>query len=123
MTAAFEPIQLLGRMAFGDLVRMSLLGASERISAATAQATGLVSEVVAPEQLMATGRTIARTIAEAPSLATQGTLRALWMGRELSRRQALDQAYLLTALGTDKASLAEGQERFSSGTRVEWRLR
>ena len=123
MTAAFEPIQLLGRMAFGDLVRMSLLGASERISAATAQATGLVSEVVAPEQLMATGRTIARTIAEAPSLATQGTLRALWMGRELSRRQALDQAYLLTALGTDKASLAEGQERFSSGSRVEWRLR
>lgn len=123
MTAAFEPIQLLGRMAFGDLVRMSLLGAAERLSAATAQATGLVSEVVSADDLLPVARQIAATIAEAPSLATQGTLRALWMGRELSRRQALDQAYLLTALGTDKASLAEGQARFSSGTRAEWRLR
>jgi enoyl-CoA hydratase/carnithine racemase len=72
---------------------------------------------------MPTAARIATTIAEAPALATQGTLRSLWMGRELSRRQALDQAYLMTALGTDKASLAEGQERFSSGARMEWRLR
>jgi enoyl-CoA hydratase/carnithine racemase len=123
MTAAFEPIQLLGRMAFGDLVRMSLLGAAERLSAETALRSGLVSEVTEPDELLRQARRVARTIAEAPSLATQGTLRALWMGRELSRRQALDQAYLLTALGTDKASLAEGQARFSSGNRVEWRLR
>ncbi|MEI8051481.1 MAG: enoyl-CoA hydratase/isomerase family protein [Actinomycetes bacterium] len=123
MTAAFEPIQLLGRMAFSDLVRMSLMGASERLSAQTAMASGLVSEVTAPELLMPTAARIATTIAEAPALATQGTLRSLWMGRELSRRQALDQAYLMTALGTDKASLAEGQERFSSGARMEWRLR
>ena len=45
------------------------------------------------------------------------------MARELSRSQALEQAYLMTAVGTDKQSLAEGQERFSSGARLEWRLR
>lgn len=123
MTAAFEPMQLIGKMAFGDLVRMSLMGASERLSAQSAQRTGLVSEVIPDDQLMAVAGDIARTIAASPALVTQGTLRALWMGRELSRRQALDQAYLLTALGTDKASLAEGQARFSAGSRVEWRLR
>ena len=123
MTAAFEPIQLLGRMAFGDLMRMSLMGASERMGAETALRSGLVTEVTAPEDLMEAAQWVAKTIAEAPGLVTQGTLRSLWMGRELSRRQALDQAYLMVGAGTDKASLAAGQERFSSGRRVEWRLR
>ena len=123
MTAAFEPIQLLGRMDFGDLMRMSLLGASERMSAATALHAGLVTEVVAPGELRARAIELAETVASAPPLATQGTIRALWLGRELSRRQALDPAYLLVAQGTSKASLAEGQERFSAGARVEWRLR
>ena len=123
MTAAFEPMQLVGKMDFGDLVRMSLMGASERLSAARAMASGLVSEVTAPEDLLEAAMWIARTIAASPALVTQGTLRSLWMARELSRRQALDQAYLMTALGTDKQSLAAGQERFSSGTRLEWRLR
>jgi hypothetical protein len=31
MTAVYEPILLTNKMAFGDLVRMSLVGASERI--------------------------------------------------------------------------------------------
>jgi len=123
MTAAFEPIQLLGRMDFGDLMRMSLLGASERISASTALRAGLVTEVVAPGELLARATELAEIVAAAPPLATQGTIRSLWLGRELSRRQALDTAYLLVAQGTSKASLAEGQERFSAGARVEWRLR
>ena len=123
MTAAFEPMQLVGKMDFGDLVRMSLMGASERLSAAKAQMAGLVSEVTAPEDLMDAAMWVARTIAESPALVTQGTLRSLWMARELSRSQALEQAYLMTAVGTDKQSLAEGQERFSSGARLEWRLR
>ena len=123
MTAAFEPIQLLGRMAFGDLMRMSLLGATERLSAASALRSGLVSEVTSADELLPRAIELAETIAAAPALATQGTLRSLWLGRELTRRQALDTAYLLVAQGTSKASLAEGQARFSSGERVEWRLR
>ena len=50
-------------------------------------------------------------------------MRALWAGLELSRQQALDQAYLFTNIGTDPAQLAEGQERFTSGKRIDWRLR
>ena len=54
MTASFEPILLSGRMAFGDLVRMTLVGAHERISAQTARVAGLVTEVVEPTLLMET---------------------------------------------------------------------
>ena len=123
MTAAFEPMQLVGKMDFGELVRMSLMGASERISAQRALQAGLVSEVFSPETLLDEAQKIAATIASVPSLVTQGTLRALWLARELSRKQALEQAYLITSVGTSKESLAAGQERFSSGERVEWRLR
>ena len=123
MPAAFEPIQLLHKMPFQEVMRLSLLGAHERMSAERAREVGLVSEVVPADELAERTRWAARAIAGQPALAVQGTLRALWMGLELSRRQALDHAFLVTAVGTDPASLEEGQATFSSGQRIEWRLR
>ncbi len=45
MTAAFEPIQMLTKMPFQEIMRMSLLGADERMSAERAREIGLVPEV------------------------------------------------------------------------------
>ena len=45
MAAAFEPLQMSGSMPFGELARLTLLGASERMSAARAHQIGLVSEL------------------------------------------------------------------------------
>src|SRR3989442_15107394 len=45
MTASYEPILMSGIMPFGDLMRMSLLGNYERLSAERALEIGLVSEV------------------------------------------------------------------------------
>jgi len=123
MPAAFEPIFLLHKMPFQEVMRLSLLGAHERMSAERAREVGLVSEVAPAAELAERARWAANAIAEQPALAIQGTLRALWMGLEVSRRQALDHAFLFTNVGTDPASLAEGQERFTSGKRIEWRLR
>jgi len=123
MPAAFEPIFLLHKMPFQEVMRLSLLGAHERMSAERARQVGLVSEVAPAAELAERARWAAAAIAEQPALAVQGTLRALWMGLEVSRRQALDHAFLFTNVGTDPVSLAEGQERFTSGKRIEWRLR
>jgi enoyl-CoA hydratase/carnithine racemase len=123
MPAAFEPIFLLHKMPFQEVARMSLLGANERISAARAHQIGLVSEVVPAGDLADHARWAADAIADQPALAVQGTVRALWTGLELTRRQALDHAFLFTNIGTDLTTLAEGQERFSSGKRIDWRLR
>jgi enoyl-CoA hydratase/carnithine racemase len=123
MAAAFEPINLLHKMPFQEVVRLSLLGANERMSAQRAHQVGLVSEVVPLDELHDRTMWAARAIADQPALAVQGTVRALWTGLELTRRQALDHAFLFTNIGTNAASLAEGQERFSSGQRVDWRLR
>jgi len=123
MVAVFEPIQMLSKMPFGEIVRLSLLGAHERMSARRAYEIGLVSEVVPLAELADRARWVAETIASAPPLAIQGTLRALWSGLELGRTQALAHGYALVGLGTDAANLTEGQRRFASGERVEWRLR
>ncbi len=123
MPAAFEPIFLLQKMPFHEVVRLSLLGAHERLSAQRAYEVGLVSEVVPKEQLHERTAWAAGVVAGQPALAVQGTVRALWTGLELSRRQALDHAFLFTNIGTSAAGLREGQERFTSGERIDWRLR
>ncbi len=123
MPAAFEPIFLLHKMPFQEVARLALLGAHERLSAARAHEVGLVSEVVPSAELHERAAWAAGVIASQPALAVQGTVRALWTGLELSRRQALDHAFLFTNIGTDADSLAEGQARFASGRRIDWRLR
>src|SRR5918996_578110 len=50
--AAFEPVQMLSKMPFQEIMRLSLLGAHERMSARRAHEIGLVSEVVPREELL-----------------------------------------------------------------------
>jgi len=123
MTAAFEPMHMAGVMPFGEIMRLSLLGNHERLSARRAYEIGMVSEVVPQEQLHdATGR-VAGAVASQPALAIEGTVRAIWAARELGPRRALQLGYAFVALGTDQDSIAEGQKRFESGERIDWRLR
>ena len=123
MTAAFEPMHMSGIMPFGEIMRLSLLGNHERLSAQRAYEIGLVSEVVPKEELVeATGRA-ATAIASQPALAIEGTVRAIWAARELGHRRALELGYAFVGLGTDQDSIAEGQKAFESGKRIDWRLR
>jgi enoyl-CoA hydratase/carnithine racemase len=123
MTAAFEPIHMSGIMPFGEIMRLSLLGNYERLSAKRAYEIGLVSEVVPKEQLLDAAAWAAEAIAAQPQLAIQGTVRAIWAARELSNRQAVALGYAYVGLGTDQASIQEGQKVFESGKRLDWKLR
>ncbi len=54
MPAVYEPLLMLHRgMPFGEVLRMTLLGNHERMSAARALEIGLVSEVVADADALA----------------------------------------------------------------------
>lgn len=123
MTAVFEPILLMNRMAFGDLVRMSLLGTSERMSARTARETGLVSEVVSADRLLAASHDLAGRIAASPATSVQATLRTLWAARSLSSDQALSLGNVFLQLGTSPRALREGEQIFSQRKSGEWKLR
>lgn len=123
MTAAFEPILLGGRMAFGEIVRMTLTGANERMSAATALRAGLVSEVVPADRLLETATDLAKVIAAQPPTSVQATLRTLWAARNLTPEQAQSLGNVFLQLGTSARALKEGQETFAGQPRPQWRLR
>ena len=123
MTASFEPIHMSGIMPFPEIMRLSLLGNYERMSARRAHEIGMVSEVVSKEQLHDAAAWAAGVIASQPALAIQGTVRAIWAAREFGSRHAARLGYAFVGLGTSEDSLAEGQKLFESGKRVEWKLR
>ena len=123
MPATYESILLVGRMPLGEVLRMQLTGAAERLSAQRAFDMGLVSEVVPLADLHTAAQQLATTIAAAPTVAVQATLKAIWTAFEHGRRVALDQGYAFAALGTDLETLRDGQSRFSAGQRTKWRLR
>lgn len=122
MAAGFESVHLLQKLPLGETLRVALLGAHERMSAERAHQVGLVSEVVPLDELLDRALWVAQAIASAPSLAVQGTLRAVWMAHENARREALAQVSAYVSLGTAYDNIASGQEQFKGG-RIEWRLR
>ncbi|MFF3765822.1 enoyl-CoA hydratase/isomerase family protein [Streptomyces sp. NPDC001922] len=99
MVSAYEAIAMAQRMPFGEVARMSLMGTAERLSAHRAYETGLVSEVVEPDELMTAALRAASVIASYPTAAVQGTVRAVWSAREAARGQAFAGAAALIALG------------------------
>jgi enoyl-CoA hydratase/carnithine racemase len=123
MCATFEPIHMLQKMPFGEVMRMTLLGNHERLTAQRAHQIGLVSEVVPKEDLLDAAGWAAAAIASAPPLAIEGTVRSIWAGLEHTRSQALSLGYAFVELGTNEESLRQGQEAFASGRRIEWRAR
>ncbi len=123
MVASYETIHMAQRMPFGELLRMQLLGAHERLSAKRALEIGLISEICPTTELEARAGWIAETIAARPREAVQATVRAAWATLEMTRSQALAQGASFLALGWKPENLAEGQRFFAEGGRVDWKLR
>lgn len=123
MAAVYEPMKMAQRMPLGEILRLTLLGNHERMSAETAHRIGLVSEVVAGEDLHDTAAWLASAIAAQPPAAVQGSLRAIWAANDLGRLDAMALAPALLTAGMSKAALAAGQAAFSSGDRITPRVR
>ncbi|RBY84380.1 enoyl-CoA hydratase/isomerase family protein [Blastococcus sp. TF02A-26] len=79
----WEAVGLVHRVPAQVAARLALLGAHERMDAESARRWGLVSEVVAPEELETAAQTLAERIAEADPAATRARKRAMWRGEEL----------------------------------------
>jgi enoyl-CoA hydratase/carnithine racemase len=124
LVCALEPIGLMRRVGLGETLRIALMGNDERVSADTALRIGLVSEVVAGEQLWTRAHEIAAAIAAKPPSATQGTVKAIWESLDKPYRAALDQGLIYTRLGNPigTAELA-ARDRGPSETAPDPRIR
>jgi len=120
--AVYEPIMLRQQISLGNVLRMALLGARERISAQTALQIGLVTQVVPADELVATAEWLGESVASIDPFVSAGTLRAIWMANSSTREAALAQVSTLVSLGTQFENIEEGHETFKTAKR-EWRLR
>ncbi len=99
LVSALEPVGLMRRIGLGETLRIALSGNDERVTAATALRIGLVTEIVAPQDLWSRAHELAAGIARKPSAATQGTVRAIWESLDRPYRAAMEQGLIYTRLG------------------------
>lgn len=99
MVSGFESMHLVQRMPLGEVMRLTLLGNAERMSAKRALENGLVSEVVPADELMEKARWAAEAIASYPPHGVQGSIRSIWAARDMTRAQALTMAPHLIEMG------------------------
>ena len=93
------------------------------MSAQRALEIGFVSEVLPLDDLLPSAHRLAAAIASQPPTAVQTTLRALWAARDLTPQQSLDLGNVFLHLGTTVQNLEDGQAVFTSGTRIEPKIR
>ncbi|MEZ5167028.1 MAG: enoyl-CoA hydratase/isomerase family protein [Acidimicrobiales bacterium] len=110
MVSALEPVGLMRKVGLAHTLRMALSGNDERVTATTALAIGLVTEVVARDALWSRAHEIAAAIAAKPTAATQGTVRAIWESLDRPYRAAMEQGLIYTRVG-NPIGMAEVAER------------
>jgi len=99
MTAALEPIGMRWRIPLTEVLRIALMGNDERVCAETALRISLVTEITANHDLWRRAEEIAELIAQKPSVATQGTVRAIWESLETGRTAGLSTGLKYCLLG------------------------
>ena len=124
MTAAFEPIHMSGIMPFGEIMRLSLMGNYERMSAARALPDRHGVRGRARRRAARRARTRSRRSSRrSPRSRSRAPCARSGARARCAQREAVRLGYAYVAMGTNQDSIAEGQELFASGKRVEWKLR
>lgn len=122
LVAALEPISMSRKMPLGEILRVSLMGVEERMSARRAYEIGLVSEVTTREALWDRAHHIAAVIASKPTVATQGTVRAIWESLDTGRSAAMNRGIHYTQLG-NAIGEAEAGNILKTGVRKSFEIR
>ncbi|MCK9541660.1 MAG: enoyl-CoA hydratase/isomerase family protein [Novosphingobium sp.] len=99
LVAALEPIGLTYRIPLPEVLRMTIMGRDERISAETALRVSLVTEITAPDALWSRAHEIAVRAAAKPRAAMQGSIRAIWESLDQLRTSALQTGLKYPLLG------------------------
>ncbi len=105
---AYEAITLIRKSPMEAILRMALMGREERMNAQRALQLGIVSQVVAADQLRATASTLASAIAANSPTALRAAKQALWRALEVGRSTAYREAAATIAAMAEHPDVAEG---------------
>jgi enoyl-CoA hydratase len=118
--SALEPIGLIGRMPFGAILRMVLMGRHERFGPERAMELGLISQIIDEETFEADVQSLAETVARNSPTTMMLSKKAIWSGLEYGRAEAL--AYGLEAVKDmwDHPDNVEGARAFAERRDADW---
>ena len=117
MVAALEPIGLTRRVPLQEVLRMTLLGNDERIGAETALRISLVTEVTPLDRLWARAHELAAKVAAKPSVATQGSVRAIWESLDVGRSAALQMGLSYCLMGNAQGTRQVSREQIMAAAK------
>ena len=121
--AVYEPMLLRQHISLGNVLRIALLGARERVSAKTALEIGLITEVVTADELPAQAAWLGEAIASVDPDVSAGTLRAAWAANDLGRLGATTMAPSILSTSINKDVMAAGNQAFAGQPRIKPRIR
>jgi enoyl-CoA hydratase/carnithine racemase len=120
LLSALEPVGLARRIPIEAVLRMSLLGGSERMTAADAHRLGLVGEVMPLPDLLPRARELAAKIAQHSPAALARTKRVIWESLDRGLHDGLRNAWSLIAEHTKGPDTREGAMAFVEKRRPRW---
>ena len=116
-----EPIALSRRVPFEFVMRLTLMGVHERVSAQRAFQVGLVSEVVPLERLLPRALEIAETLTRNSLAAMMKSKQAIIEALELPLSEGLDRGFELIRSHWEHPDYIEGPRAFAEKRKPEWR--
>jgi (E)-benzylidenesuccinyl-CoA hydratase len=120
LVAGLEPVGLARRIPLEAVLRMALLGGSERMGAAEAKAIGLVGEVLPAADLLPRARELAAKIAEHSPAALARTKRAIWESLDRGLQDGLHHAWAIIAEHGAGPDMLEGARAFVEKRKPRW---
>ena len=118
--SGLEATCLARRIPLDAVLRMVVLGKSERLRAERARELGLVSEVLAPEALMPHALELAERVARNSPAAIRRSLDALWEGLDVGLDAALRNAWEHVVAHRDHPDSREGGRAFLEKRDPDW---
>jgi E-phenylitaconyl-CoA hydratase len=120
LLSALEPVGLARRIPIEAVLRMSLLGGSERMTAAEAKQIGLVGEVMPLPNLLPRARELAAKIAQHSPAALARTKRVIWESLDRGLHDGLRNAWNIIAEHTKGPDTREGTTAFVEKRKPRW---
>ncbi len=121
MMSGLEPVSLLRRMPLEAVMRLSLLGGAERMSARRAHELGLVGDVLPADQVMPRALELAEKIARSSPAALMATKRSIWESLDHGLSAALENTWSIMREHTAHPDATEGPRAFAAKRAPAWR--